>query len=389
MDLRKAICELSETLTRDRHELHAHPELSFKEEKTTEYIAKRLESMGIPVMRYPSYYGLVGTIAGKAQGKTVLLRADIDALPIKEASGVSFASQNIGVMHACGHDAHTAMLLGAAKVLKEESKNFLGTVKLLFQSAEESGNGAPFYIKNGILKDVDAAFAIHVQPGLPLGTISLDAGLRSTSCTNFNLTITGTSAHGSTPHLGHDAIVAASAVIMDIQTLVSRISDPLNPLVVTIGKVEAGKQFNIICDEVKLEGTIRTYDRDLFEGIPKKLEALAQGTAEAMDCHAKMDVVTHEPLCSNDDPALLDAASKAAVSLWGEEALVTMPAMMASEDFAFIMDEVPSVIAYLGTGTDTDKSPLHSNTFRIDDAVLPRGAGIYAGFALNVLGKEG
>ena len=151
MDLRKAICELSETLTRDRHELHEHPELSFKEAKTTEYIAKRLESMGIPVMRYPSYYGLVGTIAGKAQGKTVLLRADIDALPIKEASGVSFASQNIGVMHACGHDAHTAMLLGAAKVLKEESKNFLGTVKLLFQSAEESGNGAPFYIKNGIL----------------------------------------------------------------------------------------------------------------------------------------------------------------------------------------------------------------------------------------------
>ena len=150
MDLRKAICELSETLTRYRHELHEHPELSFKEAKTTEYIAKRLESMGISVMRYPSYYGLVGTIAGKAQGKTVLLRADIDALPIKEASGVSFASQNIGVMHACGHDAHTAMLLGAAKVLKEESKNFLGTVKLLFQSAEESGNGAPFYIKNGI-----------------------------------------------------------------------------------------------------------------------------------------------------------------------------------------------------------------------------------------------
>ena len=229
-------------------------------------------------------------------------------------------------------DAHTAMLLGAAKVLKEESKKFLGTVKpLFFQSAERNRvRGRPFYIKNGILKDVDAAFAIHVQPGLPLGTISLDAGLRSTSCTNFNLTI-------------------MELRLMDQRSSRSRCNrgrkrsdhgypnpgesdhDPLNPLVATIGKVEAGKQFNIICDEVKLEGTIRTYDRDLLKGFPKSWKPWHKVRRKPWTAMQRWTLSPTNLLCSNDDPALLDAASKAAVSLWGEEALVTMPAMMACQ----------------------------------------------------------
>lgn len=386
--LNQEAMELRDKISQVRRYLHAHPELSFKEKATTAYLKNALEAMGIPVTTFPDHYGLTARIGTAKSGKTLLLRADIDALPIVEKSGVSFASGTEGVMHACGHDAHMAMLLGAAEMLKRHETELGGTVLLLFQSGEESGHGAKWYVDRGIADNVDACFALHVQPDVPAGKFSLDPGFRSASCTDFSLTVRGTAAHGSTPHLGHDAIVAASAAIMNAQTLVSRVNNALNPLVVTFGKVTAGHQFNIICDEVTLLGTIRTYDKAVYRSMPGRLLQLFQQTAAVHGCTASMDVFTDEPMCCNHDAALLDTARRAAVSLWGDDVLYSMPAMMGSEDFAFFMEKIPGVLGFLGIGDAQHTTPLHGDHFTLDDGLLYKGAGLFAQFALDYLGKE-
>lgn len=372
-----------------RRHIHRYPELSFKEKNTTEYIEKELENMGIEVVRFPDYYGLIGILKGKEEGKTLLLRADIDALPVDEENTLDFCSVHKGIMHACGHDCHTAMLLGAAKLLAAHRDQWKGTVKFLFQSGEESGHGSNYYVDHGCLHDVDGAMAIHVMNDIPKGTFNMEAGPRMASCTDFTLTVHGTAAHGSTPHLGHDAIVAASAIIMDIQTLVSREHSPLRPLVVSIGSIRAGSQFNIVADEVVMKGTIRTFDRELFKSMPGRLESLAKGVAEAMGCHVAMDIDTSEPAAINDHEEIRKLAEKAAETLYGD-CLSPMKQKMGSEDFAVIMEKVPSVLCFLGYHSKEDGAlyPLHSRNFHINDDMLDRGAALFAEFATDFLGKE-
>lgn len=372
-----------------RRHIHRYPELSFKEKNTTEYIEKELENMGIEVVRFPDYYGLIGILKGKEEGKTLLLRADIDALPVDEENTLDFCSVHKGIMHACGHDCHTAMLLGAAKLLAAHRDQWKGTVKFLFQSGEESGHGSNYYVDHGCLHDVDGAMAIHVMNDIPKGTFNMEAGPRMASCTDFTLTIHGTAAHGSTPHLGHDAIVAASAIIMDIQTLVSREHSPLRPLVVSIGSIRAGSQFNIVADEVVMKGTIRTFDRELFKSMPGRLESLAKGVAEAMGCHVAMDIDTSEPAAINDHEEIRKLAEKAAETLYGD-CLSPMKQKMGSEDFAVIMEKVPSILCFLGYHSEEDGAlyPLHSKDFHINDDMLDRGAALFAEFATDFLGKE-
>ena len=372
-----------------RRHIHRYPELSFKEKNTTEYIEKELEKLGIEVVRFPDYYGLIGILKGKGEGKTLLLRADIDALPVNEENTLDFCSVHKGIMHACGHDCHTAMLLGAAKLLAAHRDQWKGTVKFLFQSGEESGHGSNYYVDHGYLHDVDDAMAIHVMNDIPKGTFNMEAGPRMASCTDFTLTVHGTAAHGSTPHLGHDAIVAASAIIMDIQTLVSREHSPLRPLVVSIGSIRAGSQFNIVADEVVMEGTIRTFDRELFKSMPGRLESLAKGVAEAMGCHVAMDIDTSEPAAINDHEEIRKLAEKAAETLYGD-CLSPMKQKMGSEDFAVIMEKVPSILCFLGYHSEEDGAlyPLHSRNFHINDDMLDRGAALFAEFATDFLGKE-
>lgn len=389
MNLATEAKKIQEYIVEQRRYLHKHPELSFKEKETTAYIAKELGKMGIKVQTFEDYNGLIGTIEGEKTGKTVLLRADIDALPIEEASGVEYASENAGVMHACGHDSHTAMLLGAAKMLVAHKAELAGKVLLLFQSAEESGHGSVYYVKNGLVDKADACFALHVMPQIPLGTIGIEPGPRMASCTDFIATIEGTSAHGSTPHLGKDAIVAASSAIMNIQTLVSRVNNPLVPLVVSIGKIRAGKQFNIICDKVVMDGTIRTYDYETYKAMPKKLEEVISLAAKMYDCTSKMEYITDEPVADNCHPELVAIAQEAAIKLWGKEVLHPIESMMGSEDFAIIMEKVPGVIGFLGIGSDKAKYPLHSNQFYLDDSTLYMGSGLYAQFALDYLEGKG
>ena len=372
-----------------RRHIHRYPELSFKEKNTTEYIEKELENMGIEVVRFPDYYGFIGILKGKEEGKTLLLRADIDALPVDEENTLDFCSVHKGIMHACGHDCHTAMLLGAAKLLAAHRDQWKGTVKFLFQSGEESGHGSNYYVDHGCLHDVDGAMAIHVMNDIPKGTFNMEAGPRMASCTDFTLTVHGTAAHGSTPHLGHDAIVAASAIIMDIQTLVSREHSPLRPLVVSIGSIRAGSQFNIVADEVVMKGTIRTFDRELFKSMPGRLESLAKGVAEAMGCHVAMDIDTSEPAAINDHEEIRKLAEKAAETLYGD-CLSPMKQKMGSEDFAVIMEKVPSILCFLGYHSEEDGAlyPLHSRNFHINDDMLDRGAALFAEFATDFLGKE-
>lgn len=372
-----------------RRHIHHYPELSFKEKNTTEYIQKELENMGIEVVRFPDYYGLIGILKGSGEGKTLLLRADIDALPVNEENTLDYCSAHKGIMHACGHDCHTAMLLGAAKLLAAHRDQWKGTVKFLFQSGEESGHGSNYYVDHGCLHDVDGAMAIHVMNDIPKGYFNMEAGPRMASCTDFTLTVHGMAAHGSTPHLGHDAIVAASAIIMDIQTLVSREHSPLRPLVVSIGSIRAGSQFNIVADEVVMKGTIRTFDRELFQTMPKRLEALASGVAEAMGCHITMDIDTSEPAAINDHDEIRKLAEKSAETLYGD-CLFPMKQKMGSEDFAVIMEKVPSVLCFLGYHSEEDGAvyPLHSRNFYINDDMLDRGSALFAQFACDFLGKE-
>ena len=389
MDFAREAAELLPYIQNHRRHIHQYPELSFREKETTEYIQKELESMGIEVIRFSDYYGLIGVLKGGRAGKTVLLRADIDALGIREENELDFCSVHAGVMHACGHDCHSAMLLGAAKILSAYRDALKGTVKFLFQSAEESGHGANYYVDHGCLDGVDAAMAIHMMNEIPEGPFSIEAGPRMASCTDFTLTVHGTATHGSMPHLGHDAIVAASAVIMNLQTLVSRQHSPLRPLVVSIGSVRAGSQFNIVADEVVMKGTIRTFDRDLFASMPKRLEAMAKGTAEAMGCHVSVAVDTSEPAAINDYESIRLAAHNAVETLYGD-CFASMKQKMGSEDFAVIMEKVPSVLCFLGYHNEEKGTvyPLHSKDFRVNDEILDKGAALFAKFAYDYLEKE-
>lgn len=390
MNFKDEAAALQPYIQEQRRWLHQHPELSFAEKNTTEHIAEELRKMGIDVQLFADYYGCIGVIKGSKPGKTVLLRGDIDALQILEENNLDFKSQNKGVMHACGHDCHTAMLLGAAKLLSTHKDELQGTVKLLFQAAEECGHGSMYYIDNGHLDGVDAAFAMHMMNELSEGKFSIEDGPRMASCTNFTLTVRGVSAHGSTPHLGKDAIVSASAIIMSIQTLVSRFNNPLHPFVVTIGSVKAGKQFNIISDNVEMTGTIRCFDRALYEEAPKMLESMAKGVAESMGCTISFDVDTREMAATNAHPHLTAVVRSAAVKLYGEECLNTMQQKMGSEDFAFIMEKIPAVLAFMGYHNEEcgAVAPLHSCRFYLNDSYLHKGAALHAQFAYDFLTGE-
>ena len=259
MNFATRAAELKEAIIAHRHYLHQHAELSFQEKETTAYLVEQLTKLGIPVQSFDDYTGCIATIQGGQPGKTVLLRADIDALPIQENSGVEFESIHPGIMHACGHDCHASMLLGAAQLLWEQREQLKGTVKLLFQAAEEVFVGSHYYWDKGYLSDVDAAMGMHVWPTVDSGKLCVQDGPLMASCDNFKITVHGVSAHGSQPHNGRDAIVAASAIICNLQTIVSRINDPLNSLVVSVGTIKAGTQFNIITDTAVMEGTVRAH----------------------------------------------------------------------------------------------------------------------------------
>ncbi len=385
MNFKEAAQQTENYIIRNRRYLHEHPELSEKEEKTTEYIVKELKDLGLEPRRFENCYGCYVDIKGDKPGKIVALRADIDALPIKEETGLEFASQN-GCMHACGHDTHMAMLLGAVKMLNDVKSEINGTVRAIFQPSEETATGAQAVIKEGVLEGVSAIYGSHIWGNFDAPLVSVESGKRMASCSSFKIEIEGRTAHGSAPNLGVDAIVVAASVIMNLQTYVSRNNDPLNPLVLTIGTIEGGSRFNVIPGKVTMEGTVRAFDSDL-DRIPNAMRRIIDGTAETFGAKAKLDFKWMTIPVINDNEQLNTIAQNAVKKLYGEDGLGHLDTMMGSEDFSFYMGKVPGVFSFLGS-RDTEKGYIYTNhqeQYTVDEGLLKRGAAVYAQFAFDYL----
>ena len=391
MDIRALAEKYEGYIIEQRRWFHAHPELSWEEFGTTDHIQEELEKMGLEVHRFEGRPGCTAMIyGGKAVpgAKTVALRADIDALPVEEKTGLPFASENPGVMHACGHDNHMAMLLGAAKILCEVKDELEGNVKLLFQAAEETCFGAEYYVQQGVLDGVDAIYGQHIWAGLEAPYLNVQPGVRMASCDNFTITVEGSSTHGSTPHLGTDAIVAAASIIMNIQTIVSRNNDPLNALVVSIGEIHGGQRFNILANKVVMEGTCRTHSREMRGKIEPLLRRICEDTAAAFGATAELKYDAFPSPVINDHDDLNQIAHDAAVKLYGEEGIKEMPRVMGSEDFAYFMDVVPGIFGFLGSRDAEHQASNHNDCYDVPEDVLKRGAAMHAQFAADYLSAK-
>ena len=391
MDIRALAEKYEGYIIERRRWFHAHPELSWEEFGTTDHIQEELEKMGLEVHRFEGRPGCTAMIyGGKAVpgAKTVALRADIDALPVEEKTGLPFASENPGVMHACGHDNHMAMLLGAAKILCEVKDELEGNVKLLFQAAEETCFGAEYYVQQGVLDGVDAIYGQHIWAGLEAPYLNVQPGVRMASCDNFTITVEGSSTHGSTPHLGTDAIVAAASIIMNIQTIVSRNNDPLNALVVSIGEIHGGQRFNILANKVVMEGTCRTHSREMRGKIEPLLRRICEDTAAAFGAKAELKYDAFPSPVINDHDDLNQIAHDAAVKLYGEEGIKEMPRVMGSEDFAYFMDVVPGIFGFLGSRDAEHQASNHNDCYDVPEDVLKRGAAMHAQFAADYLSAK-
>lgn len=337
MDIRAMAASIQPELVAIRRHFHQHPELSMEEVNTANYIVEQLQQLGIDVERKVKT-GVVGTLKGKKDGPVVALRADIDALPIKEETGLSFASVNDGIMHACGHDAHTTCLLGAAKILSQIQDEIPGTVKFVFQPGEEQAIGAKLLIEEGVLEGVDAIFGMHVDWTAPAGTVSVDPGPRMASADMFTIHVEGKGGHGSAPHQGVDAAVVAAAIMMNLQTIVSREIDPLESAVISIGKLVSGDRFNILPARAYMEGTCRCFNPAVRENIPDSISRVIENTAATFRATAKLHYQFGCPSTINDE-ALTALAQNSIKRLYGDEALTTKPPEMGSEDFAFYAEK--------------------------------------------------
>jgi amidohydrolase len=367
-----------------RREIHREPELGFDTEKTAEKVLKALDGLPLEIETGVAENGVVATLQGDRDGPTVALRADMDALPIQEETGLPFASETDGKMHACGHDGHTSMLVGAARALSQDHlrERLGGTVKFIFQPAEENGGGGGVMVEEGVVEGVRSIFALHLWPGLPFGTAGTKAGSVMAAADVFKMTVKGTSGHGAMPHLTVDAVAIAAQIVTALQTIVSREVDPVEPAVLTIGEIEVGSAFNIIPETARLTGTVRTVDADLRKRMPERIEEIARGVARGMRGDAELDYRFSYPVTRNDaDTAEL--ALEVARELFGEERTVRLDRpSMGSEDFAFFLEELPGAYIWLGVG---DVSGLHTPQFAFDEEILPQGSALLAALALESL----
>lgn len=366
--------------------LHQIPELSLEEVETTKLLVRELENMGIEVSTFPDFPGCIGTIKGGKPGKTIMLRADIDALPVEEHTGLSYASTN-GNMHACGHDIHMAVQLGAAKILMELKNELCGTVKLLFQPAEEVAKGAKYIIENNYLEGVDAIYGNHIWSSVEAGKFSLQGGERMASCDKFKIIVKGVSAHGSAPHLGHDALMAAASIAMNIQTYVSRKKDPLDAAVVTIGTVHGGQRWNILANHVEMEGTTRAFNKDVRNRMEDELRNIIENTAKALEVTAKLEYDYLTDPVINDNEELNKIAQNAAIKLFGKDSIQLMTKVLGAEDFSFFMSEIPGFYGFSGC-YNPEIGAVHNNhsdMFLVDESTIHMSAALAAQFAYDFL----
>lgn len=365
-----------------RRYFHENPEPSKEEYNTSEKIKEELDKMGIPYVSIAET-GVIGTIKGDKPGKTVALRADMDALQVKECTGFSFASKKEGLMHACGHDGHMASLLGAAKILNEIKNEINGTVKLFFQPAEETATGARKMIEEGALEGVDGVFGIHIWADVELGKISVEAGPRMASTDLFRINVTGKGGHGSLPHQGVDAVVAASAIVLNLQSIVSREVSPLETAVVSVGQIKSGSRFNVIAPDAFMDGTTRAFNPEVRGKFHEMIDRIAKNTAAAYRAEAETEYEYLVPVTINDE-ACSKIAEEAVIKTFGENALTKFPKITGSEDFSYFSEQREGVLCFVGTGT-ADYYPHHHPKFSVSEDSLPIAASMYAAYAVNYL----
>jgi amidohydrolase len=366
-----------------RRDIHREPELGFDTEKTAEKVLAALEGLPLDVETGIAQNGIVATLEGEDEGPTVALRADMDALPILEDTGLSFASETGGKMHACGHDGHTSMLVGAAHALSGMRDRLSGTVKFVFQPAEEGGGGGKVMVDEGVADDVASIFALHLWPGLPFGTVATRAGPIMAAADAFEMEVRASGGHGAMPHLTSDAIAISAQIVTALQTIVSREVDPVEPAVLTVGEIGAGTAFNIIPHRARIGGTVRTLNADLRENIPTRMEDLARGIARGMRGDVNLDYTFSYPVTVNDETAA-DHALGVAEDLFGGESVLELPnPSMGAEDFAYFLEKVPGAFIWLGVGEDV--SGLHTPQFAFDEEILPRGSALLAALSISAL----
>jgi hippurate hydrolase len=366
-----------------RRDIHREPELGFDTEKTAAKVLAALDGLPLDIKTGVAENGVVATLGGEGDGPTVGLRADMDALPILEETGLPFASETEGKMHACGHDGHTSMLVGAAHALSGMRERLNGTIKFIFQPAEEGGGGGEVMVREGVADDVASIFALHLWPGLPFGKAATKAGPIMAAADAFEMTIRGVGGHGAMPHLTADAITMAAQIVTALQTVVSREVDPVEPAVLTVGEIGAGTAFNVIPETAHLGGTVRTLNEDLRRNMPERIEHLARGVAQGMRGDIAFDYEFSYPVTANDANAA-DRALGVIGDLLGEENRLELPSpSMGAEDFAFFLQKVPGAFIWLGVGEDV--SGLHTPTFAFDEEILPLGSALLTALALESL----
>ena len=375
-----------EWLTQIRRDLHRHPELALQEYRTAERIEEELTSLGISHTRVGKT-GVLGILEGSLPGNdAVALRADIDALPIQETNDVDYRSRTPGVMHACGHDAHTACLMGAAKALSEVRERFGGQVRFLFQPAEETGGGAREFLSSGALKDVRRVFGLHCAPDLPLGTVGLTPGINNAAVDLFRIELRGKSAHVSVPQHGADALYAASAVVVAVQSLVTRRTSPTEPVLIGIGRLAAGTAYNAVAEYAELEGTTRTVNAATRSGLREQIDETAKKIAALSGVEAEVRWTDVTPALVNDPTACREM--EAVAGALGAHVIADRPLSLGGDNFAEYLNAVPGCYAYLGTADPARPETLnglHCGSFDLAEDALVTGAALYAGAALSWL----
>ena len=382
------IAAIHDEMTAWRRDIHAHPELGFEEERTAAVVAEKLESFGIPVHRGLAKTGVVGVLEGSPGERAIALRADMDALPILEAGDAPYRSTNDGTMHACGHDGHTTMLLGAARYLAE-TRNFAGTVYFVFQPAEEGLGGGEAMVTEGLFErfPAEAVYGMHNWPGLAAGEIAVRTGPMMAACDEFEITVEGTGAHGAMPHLGIDPIVAAAQIVTGLQSIVARTMDPLEAGVVSVTKIHGGDAFNVIPQAVELAGTVRTFKPHVRETIAAGIERIATSTAAALGARANVSVEGRFPATVNTaaETARAEAAAQAVVG--AERVHSDFAPCMGSEDFAYMLQARPGSYVWIGNGAGAGGCFLHNPGYDFNDEVLPIGASYWATLVERELAK--
>jgi len=376
-----------------RRQLHLHPELGLELPRTQAAVVEQLEALGLSVRTGDRLSSVVADIEGGRPGPTVLLRGDMDALPMPEDTGLDFASQVDGTMHACGHDAHTAMLVGAARLLVANKDQLPGRVRLMFQPGEEGPGGAPLMIREGVLDGVDAAFALHVAPNLWSGMVAWKAGPVMASADVVEIKVLGRGGHASTPHWAVDPVPVACEIVLALQQMITRTVDVFDPAVLTVAQLEAGTTDNVIPESARLVGTLRAVSERTRHDVWERISQVADGIAAAHGCTASVEIAQGYPVTHND-PGFASFASGVAAELLGDGRVVEMPApVMGAEDFSYVLQNVPGAMLYLGVCPPEHENPFvapacHSNRMVLHEDAMTTGVALHAAVATAYLERN-